>query len=234
MLKWDGSNIADIINDEKTIIEEGLYPQKKTVYWRISNGKQIDFCIVRQSTSTFACLIDEIKPVFKLEKVGTHWVRYKNKILILHRAKIRDKKIIFEVTLDQIGYHPTLEYEIQKIFTFRELLGISKSFEKSILLRDNILSDTKITPISFYEPNMVPSKNEKVISNKILDKWFKDTTLDDSVKKLLKVKNHEDMGKVMCELRSQLDNVIERVDPTAIMHADEILSRVRSRLQFAL
>jgi len=229
MFKWDGSDISDFIKDEKTQIKEGIYGKK--VYWKIKHEEKEEICLKRNVTTTFPCLIDELKPVFELEKIGTHWFKFKGKKMILMKLKNENNFILEEVTLDQIGYNKKIEEEVQKIFVFREILGTSKNYEKNIILRKKGFF---IKPISFYETNMTPSSIGKVIPDTILDKWFKETNLDASVLKLFKVEKMEDINKVLLELKNKLMEIFNRVDPNAITNIDEILSRIRSRLQFVL
>ena len=228
MFKWNGSDISTFIYDNKTIIEEGLY--KKNIYWKIKNEENTEICLKRNGNS-LACLIDEMKPIFDLEKIGTHWFKFKGKNIILLKPKIKNEIIVEELTLDQIEYRKDLENEVQKIFLFRELLGTSRNYESSIILRKNKFF---IKPISFYEPNMNPSLNGKVIPDTILDKWFKNTDLDRMVKDFFKVEKFEDINKVLLDFRNKLNIIVERVDPNAITNLDEIISRIRSRLQFIL
>lgn len=229
MFTWDGSNVTDFIEDDHTILEEGVYEKKK--YWIISNRGEKEVCLVRSATSSLPCLIDEIKPIFGLEKIGTHWFKFKGKIMILIRLEREQDSVLEELTLNEFGYNKDLEYEIQKIFVFRELLGISKSYEKSIILRNKKFF---IKPISFYEPNMCPANCSKVIPDSVLEKWFKGVNIDQIVLKLIGVNSIENMNIVLSEIKSKMDQIVLRVDPNAVMHLDEIISRIRGRLQFIL
>ena len=108
---------------------------------------------------------------------------------------------------------------------------MSKNFEKSIILRKQ---KNFIIPISFYDPNMEPSIEEKVIPNTILEKWFKDTTLDQEVKKMLNIENLEQISQILYDLRNKLEEIVMRCDSKSIMFVDEILKRIGSRLQYIL
>ena len=232
-MNWDGSDITKLINDNKTIIREAIY--QKITYWVIeffiNEEKFKETCIVRSSTTILPCLIDEIKPVFKLEKIGTHSFKFKGKIFILVKTEMENNNILQEITLDKIGYKQQIEEEVQKIFIFRELLGMSKNFESSIILRKK---GYYVKPISYYDPNMSPGNIKTVLPNTILDKWFKNTDLDKVVLKLFNVDKPENINSVLLELKTNLDKIAKRVNPDAITHIDEIVARIRSRLQFIL
>lgn len=227
MFKWNGTEVTDLLKN--AIIEEGIY--HKTIYWRITWDENLeDFCMVRtMSNGTLSCLIDEIKPIFNLQKIGTHWIKYNNKKLILLKVNLFEGSIIYDLTLDLFDFHPKLCSEVQKIFAFRDLLGISKSYEKSIVLRE-ITKYNYISPVSFYEPNMEPSSSGK-IPNTVLEKWFKDTSIDQVVKKMFKIEDAKELVSVLYNLRCQLEKVVERCDRNSIIFVDEIVSKVGAKLQ---
>jgi hypothetical protein len=228
MFNWDGSELTDIFNEDTTI-EEGIYD--KSVYWRIEKDEKEEFCIIRLSPTLFPCLIDELKPIFKLEKNGTHWIKYKGKKYILLKVMYKNGTILKELTLDKIEHKESLQYEVQKIFIFRELLGLSQNFEKCIILRE---IGQFIIPISFYETNMVPSGEKKVIPETIIEKWFKNITLDEAVSKLFRIKDAKDITDLSFKLRGEMETIFNRVDKDLIMNMDEILQRIVLRLQHIL
>ena len=233
-MNWCGTDITELINDKKTLIREAVY--KKNTYWVIQwkedNEVYTDVtCIVRNSTSILPCIIDEIKPVFNLEKIGTHWCKFKGKTLIFYKIQMENGNILEDITLDNIGYKVQLEPDVQKIFVFRELLGMSKNFESSIILRKR---DYFFKVMSFYEPNMTPGDTKNVLPNTILNKWFKNTDIDTVVLKMFNVDNPENIISVLLDLKSKLDKIAERVNKDAITYIDEIIARIRSRLQFIL
>jgi hypothetical protein len=231
MFSWDGSEISEFLKEKKIHIEEGRYDEN--TYWKITNEEtgEEGICIVRSTTCTLACLLDEIKPIFGLEKMGTHWIKFKNKKYILIKPEIVKGVIIKELTLNQINYNRKLEKEVQKIFIFRELTGMSKNFESSIILRKKGLV---IKPISFYEPNMTPSNCGKVLPNTILEKWFKNTSIDHEVKKMFNVEKLDNINYILFDIREKMEKIFNRLDPESVTNLDEILSRIRSRLQFIL
>lgn len=229
MFKWDGSDISDFIKDPKTVIEEGGY--KKNVYWKIKHGNNEEICLKRNSSSNMACLIDEMKPVFGLEKIGTHWFKFKAKTVIIFKIVMENGSILEEITLDQISHKKELATEVRRIFLFREMLGTSSNFEKNIILRKK---GYYIKPVSFYEPNMNPSHHGKVIPDTILEKWFKDTDLDEATKIFFNIDKLENINKILLDLKKKLLDIFNRIDMNAITNLDEIISRIRSRLQFIL
>jgi len=224
MFNWDGSNITDFILNENIIIEEGKY-NKKT-YWKIIKDNVYEICLVKTSTNTFPCLIDELKIAFDLEKIGTHWIKFKSKIMILKKLEIWGNIVLEELTLNKIKFNKYLEAEVQKIFIFRELLGMTANFEKNIILRNKGLY---IKPISFNDNNMAPYSEGKVIPETIINKWFKNSSLNEAILKMFGTKN---INFVLLKLKSELEKICLRVNKDLIINIDEILTRIRSRMQF--
>jgi hypothetical protein len=231
MFNWDGSDVTDFIKRKEIKIYEGENENK--TYWLIENEENSleEIVLAKSSTSTLPCLIDELKIIFGLEKIGTHWLKLNGKIYIISQLELENGDVLDEITLDQYKYDRNIEDEVQKIFMFRELLGLTMNFEKNILLRKK---QFYIQPISFYETGMHPSKSGKVLPNTILDKWFKNTDLDSETCKFFNIDNIENMNEVLLDLKTKLEKIFNRVDPNSIMNIDEILSRIRSRLQFIL
>lgn len=232
MFKWDGTDITDIISQSN--IYEAVYSKHK--YWVINvpsddNLKTTDVCMVRSSKGTLPSLVDELKSVFGLQKIGTHWCKYKGKILTLIKCiKTNEGYVKEEITLDKVEHiTQLLKMQVQEIFAFRELLGITRSYDSSIIIRET----KNIYPISFYEPNML-TVDTKIIPITVLDKWFGDTSIDEVVMRLCKIRSVDKLGKVLYDLRNKIEDVINRTDRRNITYKDCIVDRITERLQTTL
>jgi len=239
MFTWDGTEVTDIIKN--CDIYEAKY--NKVKYWVIRNNDHnvnnpFINCIVRNSKNTVSCLIDELKPIFGLSKVGTHWCNQGGKIKILIRCiQTSDGHIKEEITLNNLNTlicdkSPPLllTMQVQEIFTFRELLGVSCSYDSSVILREG---GGSYYPISYYEPGML-TDDKKVIPVTILDHWFEDTSIDEVVQRILKIRRLDQLAQVLHDLREQIDEVIERVDRNTVIHKSCIINRITERLQASL
>lgn len=238
MFKWDGSDITEFIKKKEVKIYEGENNNK--TYWIIEDTNSLnesnrEIVLVRSALNILPCLIDELKNIFGLEKIGTQWLKLHGKIYIIFQTLVdkegKNDAILDEITLDHYKYDKNIEIEVQKIFLFREMLGLTMNFEKNIILRKYPLY---IQPISFYEANMKPGSSGKVLPETVLDKWFKNTDLDSATCKFFNIDKIENMNEVLLELKGKLEKTFNRVDPTSIMNIDEILTRIRCRLQFNL
>jgi len=232
---WNGTDITDLIS------KCDVYGAKfnKLNYWVIqytdveTNKKYEEVCIVRSATNSLPCLIDELKSVFGLPKIGTHWCRLSGKIYILIRpTKTPEGLVKEETTLNMYNHGDGLmKMQIQEIFAFRELLGVTCSFESSIIIREG---KSGPYPISFYEPNMKPTDGSKIIPATVLDKWFDDTSIDNVVKKLCKINTIDNLTMILHTLRNNINDVIERVDRRLITYGSLIVERITLRLQTSL
>lgn len=234
MFKWDGTDITELIS--KCDIYGAKFNRLK--YWVIQHtnhesGKASEeTCIVKSSKNSLSCLADELKPVFGLPKLGTHWCRLNAKTYILVKCnRTTEGYIKEEITLNMIDVSTSLlKLQIQEVFAFRELLGVTCSFESSIVIREG---KSGYYPISFQEPSMATG-DSKVIPFTILDKWFDDTSMDIVVKRLCRINNIERLSTVLHELRNQIEYIIERVDRRMITYKNCIINRITERLQTTL
>lgn len=232
MFKWDGTDVSNIISEAD--IFEATYNRKK--YWLIryvTNHKiKEEICMVKYPKDTLTCLVDELKAIFGLVKIGTHWFVRNNRLGVLIKCfKTKEGYIKEEPNLSQITkVDQLLTLQVQEIFAFRDLLGVTCSYESSIIVRETRIGKY---PISYFDPNMT-LKNTKVVPATVLDKWFKNTSLDDVTRRLVKINDINELSAKLHDIRSQIETVIERVDRRSIVHKTIIIDRITERLQATL
>lgn len=230
ILKWDGSEITDILEEtiKLQMFIDGI------IYWRIEwkDGSYV-YCEVKNYNNTLPVIIDEIKPIFGITKNGTHWIKIGNKIKMLINVEInKNNEIQKEYLLNQIDFpfdnNKLFVKQVQEIFTFRELLGIPKTFESSIKIRTR----NKYTyPISYNEPYMKPEKYNPILSPRIIEKWFNDINVNDVVKRMLHINCVENIPIQIFTIRNGINDVINRIDKDSITYTDFIIERILNRIQ---
>ena len=81
--KWNGTDITQLLRD----VHLETYELNKINYWRASiDDDNVQWFEVRTANTILPVIIDELKPVFGLHKLGTHWIPKKGKIIMLIRA----------------------------------------------------------------------------------------------------------------------------------------------------
>ena len=233
MFLWDGSDVTKILKQTYIKIRSAI--TDNCIYWIIENleTNRYDIIRVRTAATNHSCLIDEIKPIFGLEKIGTHWAHLDCKIYIFSKCYYKTvdgyDTIKEDTVLNDIGYMEELRIPVQNIFIFRELLGIYKNTEKNILVR-SYNHDIKI--IGCDEPDLKPFKKNKCISNAILEKWFNEEDVYILTEKFLKLSDmplNEKSCKIL-QILGLLQSTINRVSKDLITYADEIVTRIRTRV----
>ena len=82
---WDGSYIG-LISEQQILNRCGTCG--KFEYWIFYYKGYTSACMIRFSKYYTQCLVDELKPLFGLNKIGTHYAYYKDKYAILLRARV--------------------------------------------------------------------------------------------------------------------------------------------------
>ncbi len=247
-LAWDGSDLG--ILEAEQVIEEGATPLNRDKYWKLQlNEETIFYCFYKLIKVNHACLSDELKAVFGLSnsKVGTHRIKYKNRVYLLIKPALTDDGIIQEEwKLDyvtNIKEHPLFVRQVQELFTVRELLGITSNYDSSVHLRypkssksQKLMGMDDPFPISFYEPKMAPETHGKMLPKTVLDRWFNcksyETDLSQVARRILGVTSPNQVPQVLYKLRLKIEQTINRVDRDLIAFVTPILDRVRSRLLY--
>ncbi|MCL6572889.1 MAG: hypothetical protein K6T88_14595 [Bacillus sp. (in: Bacteria)] len=239
-LIWDGSYLGQIsITDitelqiETSVDGNEIRRDPKARYYLIKiNGKLIGPCLMKGQQSSFPCLIDEIKSIFRLPKLGTHQIKIGNNFCVIIQVQLDSNgAIIEEGTLKDAVYdgpeNLLFRRKVQETFAFREILAVSKTCEKSIRLRTSW--DGRIYPISFREPGMIFRSKRSIIPNTVIKKWFNDVTISQTIISMMKTQNM-DLGSYLSEFRTKLEDIIHRVDRDSIWISSFIMDRLLSRL----
>lgn len=238
--KWDGTDLGELKDDQilSRVFADG------DEYWTISlDDTSTTTCYVRSIVTNHANLIDELKPVFNLTKLGTHRAQYKARKILLIKPVIEDGKVVCdsEVDFKTNLIDQVFVYQMQELYVFREMLGISLSYDRHIRVRkggvqpfQDSQSENRIRvyPISFHENTFHPEKSEKVLPNTVIEKWFGSTPIEVVARRLLGISNTQEIPSCLFRLNSQIQDVVERVDRDLCRYVTSILDRVKSRLMY--
>lgn len=234
MFKWNGTDVTELLKHAE--IYEADYNKKRYWYIKLLYGDKelTEYCMVRACKGTIPCLIDELKPIFRLPKLGTQWCIFKGKYKQLIRCvKNRDGSVREDLKLTQMGrkdIDDLLTLQVQEIYTFRELLGITRSSDSSIILRKR---RGILYAVSFYEPNML-IEDKKVIPYSVLEKWFGEVGMEEVVKRITKIKSIDQLTVRLHEIRGLIEKAINRVDKNNIGYVSAVSNRIAERVQGSL
>jgi len=230
---WNGTKIE--INKENI---KSKIKYKGCIYCNISlNGYNI-WCQIKKVKTHLPCIFDEIKEYFGLNKTGTHWLSINGCNYIIYRIPNDKKKPIYENILTDFSNNLQNEYinQIRNIYAYRELLGIYKSNDKCIKIRFENKKEPWRLPyfISYYENNISGDLEISVIPLSVRKKWFNNITLEETILKLLKIKDIKNIGDFTNNFRIFLKKQIERIDKDLINWVSIIIDRIQRKILISL
>lgn len=226
--KWDGSYLGQV---ERKDIEWEL-KTKRGKYFKIKiDGNDIT-CQFKTSKTALPCIIDELKPLFGLEKLGTHYVKINTTKYILIRTKlfvdmggIEEDYGLNELVKNKEVFDEDFIKKVQKIYIFRNILNVSSTFDRSIRVRFD--ENEKMYPLSFTEIKMEPDKR-KPLSAVCIRRWFdKDETLYKTI--LSDMLNITGETSIL-SFRNEMDKVFSRVSTDSVAYKNSILRNIQDKL----
>lgn len=234
---WNGTDITEVLT--KASMSEFKIGEK--VYWKaIWYEVKVKFFEIRKCSTILPIICDELKPIFGLHKLGTHWTEKNKKIFMLIKTMVNDNgEIIQDKTMseylkmdpgigEELQSNGLFRKQMQEIFTFRDILGILKNTDSCISLR---FRSNIYFPISSYEPKMDPAKIKSCLSDKIINTWFTDVSVIECLKSITHIHKYEDISTGVHTIRQKLHEVFTRIDKSYIHYSDFIIQKILQRLQ---
>lgn len=214
-MEWDGSFLGNFTSAEVSIIEKHCNIDGK--YYYCKSTKNMIYCI-----------IDELKPIFNIQKIGTHQITIDQKHYVIYNISYLNP-INTIANYNHKKLSKTYINNIRKIIVFKELFGITPLNEKSILADINCkYNEEAITkdsiPLSVNELTISITKN-KLLPQPIVNKWFVDVTMSDILKLML---NYYKLGETECfnQLRTNMQDTINRIDHNYIYIESVIIQKI--------
>ena len=143
MLLWDGSHLGDF----KTNIITRRIKFMNMTYLLLKLNINFDFvilCRAKKVQDKFSCIIDEIKPIFGVEKMGSHSIKIAKSLFVIYKTEWNIKNDDIEIKIGEPLHkipksdliRLTAEFEIKCMLAFRDLVGLD-CFESLILIDTN-------------------------------------------------------------------------------------------------
>jgi hypothetical protein len=235
---WDGSHLGRLGPDRLFFYSKSDVTHIK---YYLLNHQGFSVLVTRKRTTTMIPnIIDEIKGLFQLPKIGTHsCVAGRSYRYVLRRvATTADGSGMvedFNITkVPEALFTPALIISVRELFAFRELLGVTNTQESSIIAREvrNDVGRT-IQLVSTDEPSIDISGN-LVISDLAYEKWFPecidDCPISSIIIKMIGVDNPVHIAERLAWLRSGISEVINRIDRQEIGMLNSIMERASNRV----
>lgn len=222
--KWDGSYLG-ILSSENILTTV----RTNVTYCRISYKGCETTCILRWIKNSLPCLIDEIKPLFGLEKLGTHWAHYKSKCVMLIQYNgspyypLKDIKSKYPHILDDKSFR----YRIQQIYVFREILQLSQSNDSSIRI---LISGQNFIPVSFTDSSI--SYNRIQLPKTVIKSWFHISEPSSILLKMFPITHQIQISEFSSQLLGNIQHLSLRIDPDTIGYASCISDTITLRLLY--
>lgn len=224
MFKWDGSHLG---NHNHNIIKSTL-TFNDIYYFHLVINSQETYAIYYRSDSLFPCIVDELKPLFNLIKLGTHSICIDQKQFILIKVPMIDNAIIVEMNMKQLDRkfsHGFIE-SLRHVLIFRNLLGLSCSM-KSIHIR----FENEWLPVSFRDFNHRPKR--PALKGDIVAKYFsglpaKNPTYSSYVREYLQVCHGRFLNISLSNWTTKIDSIVKRIDKSYIWISGHVISRMMS------
>lgn len=216
---WDGSHLGTY--DETVILNKiKLYPCNIYSIYIKEYMKTPEWYAMHKSNDKYSCIIDEIKPIMGLTKIGTHSINIGSSLYTIYRTNgyptllkgLTIKTILNSFSSVRLISSSVYKMMVQDTFVFRMIVGLTSNCESSIMLVDGIPSSyrNKMDTKKDDSPNMSPS---------VMDKWFVDS-VEDSIKRFVAHSVHT------LTMRQSIQKVVKRLDPNLIWVENFILDRM--------
>lgn len=208
----------------------------EVIYSKKDEKDYIFYALAKQTKNLYPCIIDQLKIIFGVQSLGTHYCKKGSQIFVLIKVVMTDlKNINIDIKLNELQHNdPLFTEKVRTIYAFRELLGITVSTGNSIRIRqndDDIKSENILDywdPISFREPNF--SFEKSIISKNVLKKVFNNEYkfLLKYIHSILGIKEKRNIKDVLIRLSIKLENIILKVDNSGGWIVNELMMRFNS------
>lgn len=239
--RWDGSHLGTL-NLDQVQEHDAIKVGRLLKVCDLTVNQQTVTCLIKSIDSILPAILDELKPIFSLEKIGTHTFRYKGHLMIAYKPYLIRGEIFPELTLD--GIHSSLfkkiEAQVRLNLAFREVFGITDTHEKSLIVRYKNPGNLNEIPtvISFLEPGSVAGQEdgfESVLAQTLIDRWFSrddpNKTVERAVTDLICL-NRDSPEASLGYYRPLVEEVIVRLDSSLITYLDLFFDRLSLYLPY--
>jgi len=225
-LKWDGTDIGDISEYFISIEEPEIDKVGSKLTLKVDKQKII--CLAWKYKNIVPLLVDELKPIFGLPKIGRHKCIIQDTPLLIAKY-IDSEENIFEPKLYQFN-----QEQIEETIIFRYIIGLISNGNCLWYRQEEGV-------ISYKDITIAIEKKSSKISETNIKKWF-DSEREkvkpalvrllnkSSVLKLVSPKAENKLIKIQQLLRLELEKIIKKIDKNYLFLCVSIMSRIQNVL----
>lgn len=231
-LPWDGSHLGQF---NRNII---------TNRWSVLRAKYVElefeqgylYANIKSCDNLLPCIIEDIKPLFNINKRGIHRITLSKKDYIIYFVPIDEHgNIVWETPLNKI---PTTHFlrrdevfrkSVQQLLAFCDILSLCGTAEYSIIIRsEKVVINTNDIMTSVIDHD---DYDCTVLNKTSFLKWFgENTSLVNTVKEMINFTEDKDIVIVTTELRNSIDTIIKYYDKELIWFGYFIIDRLSRKL----
>jgi hypothetical protein len=216
-LSWDGSDLGDITS--RFVDIRSPTPGMLGAELRLKTGGKIITCLAWRYKNDIPLILDELKPLFGLNKIGRHKCTIQKRKVLLARLVHKAENGVSEGE----GLNYSLD-SIREHIVFRHFFGVITRGEFLWYREGEGVSSYKDVTIRF-------TTKSSAISTRSLKKWFNNSEeeLFLTAKRILIRTNHEcqSLTKVVQFLRSKVEAIIRRINKQMVGITTSFMSRVQ-------
>jgi hypothetical protein len=242
---WNGTYLGRI--SDQNILRSNV--EGNFEFWHIEIDGYQTICMIRKTKNYTPCLVDELKPIFGLSKLGTHYVNYGNCYIILIQARTDMSGFLVypDVTLnhlkdsfmvpgssDNSGAEDVIK-KIKEIYVFRDLLCLSKSTDSSICIRKN--SEGELYPVSLIDTSIKLDRMCNIyvstyIPDVAFNRWIKDESSIKILRNMCKLYGDNKICTRIFKLRKIVHEAVKRVSGNEFVgFTDTLMARILNKFQ---
>ena len=221
-LSWDTTDLG--VYPKTSIIKKWSYEKSKYIIIETDDGL---ICGSYQKYTTgLPLIIEQLREVFGLHKIGIHLITIGTIKYILYRTSISGTYVLLNMNIKSYPLIDQISSTIKKLFLFNELLNLSDATESNI-----VINGTKIYNINDQKlvDNSLLGYNSCVLNRNVIGRWFLRQSFDVTLQEMLFGGSRPSDNKTEQELmriRQQIEDIIVEYDPNYMWYAKSIMEKV--------
>lgn len=236
-LRWDGSFLGTYPLSAVLV----RWTLEDSTYYGIQLKEGILYTIAHRNKNILPCIVDELRPIFGLDRRGLHRIILGHDEYIIYYVPISgNNELIWETSLNRLNnkHHikrdPEFRKSVQKVLAFCDLLLLMNTAETKIKLRPE--KNGGLTPINFNDiTNSVQRGNSySVIPGPLYNKWFgEETTIPDIILEMIgetHQSKQDNVGFITTDFTNKVQNVVTKYGDEYIWYVNFVIERLSKHL----